>query len=49
MCPVGKEARGLGHPRREPRSQNLSWPGVNGGPEKLGVYVQGTWAPGRQG
>lgn len=48
-CPVGKEARGLGHPRRELRSQNLSWSGVNGGPEKLGAYVQGTWAPGRQG
>lgn len=30
-----REARGLGHPRREPRSQNPSWSGVNGGPEKL--------------
>lgn len=48
-CPVGKEAHGLGHPRREPQSRSPSWSGVNGGPEKLGVYVQGTWASGRQG
>ena len=30
-----REACGLRHPRREPRSQNRSWSGVNGGPEKV--------------